>query len=450
MRRKVRRFDTSNAYTYPADLIDKLRPLWGKKSYPIEKIPTIPDARILQRLLEVAYHTSFMTDETRPARFSLMYCSPRQWENYLKSPMGRPYSRNYARVSCSFDEITMRRLCQAVDSNRVSIVVQDANVGLRRPRAPQLEISGLLDRGSAWSRAERGESRFPVELPPFLTLITSGPGTISLHRSGKLLLGLTHGKIVLRGGQSLADGPIPDFFHESAEALEAEVRSTTGHAKYDLVAGTAESPTELLFRCVRRILLKIKDAGHGGTLIIVPDEIQVYDPRLTQRLRIKYNCSNDRVWKVLIELHETDASWNALLMSVGNEGEYCKKDFVLDAIQLRSMLTWLNTALDDSLTFIADLARVDGAVVITDRLRVLGFGAEVIVGPGGLGHVVDQSANGVFKQTVSIDDFGTRHRSAFRLCSNYESALAFILSQDGGIRAAQRIGKDLAFWPNLE
>jgi hypothetical protein len=450
MRGKVRRLDKSEAYTYPSDLIEKLRQLWGKKCYPIEKIPSFPDAQILRRLFEIAYHTSFMTDETRFARFALMYCSPRQWDNFLRSPLGRPYTSNYARVSCKFDEAGMRRLCQAVDSNRVSIVVQDADFRPRcRLRAPHLEISGLLDRGSRRSRADRGEARPGVPGPPFLTLIATGPGTISLHRSDKFLLGLAHGKIVLREGQSLHDGPIPDFFHDSAEALDAELRSKVGQEKYDLAADLTDSPSEQLFRSVRRILLKIRDAGHGGTIIVVPDEIQSHDPRLTQRLRVKYGCSSDRAWKALMEAVETDAAWNALLASLGDQGEYCTKSVVLDAIQLRCSLNWLNVVLDDCLTFIADLARVDGAVVVTDRLRVLGFGAEVIVGPGGLGHVVDQSANGYSARTVSIDDFGTRHRSAFRLCSNYESALAFIVSQDGAIRAARRVGRDLAFWPNL-
>jgi hypothetical protein len=379
-----------------------------------------------------------------------MYCSPRRWDSYLDSPLGKPYVSNYARISCSFDEFAMRKLCQATDANRVSIVVQDTDFGSRRRRrVPRLEITGLLDRGSGWFRSERGEAREAFKFPPFLTVIASRPGTIGLHRSGEFLIGLTHGKIVSQEGQPLDDGPIPEFFRESAEALEAELLSRIGQEKYDVARDLMDPTSERLFNCVRQILLKIGDAGHGGTLIVVPDEIQAHDPRLTQRLRVKYGCSSDRAWKAIVELVDNDAAWNAHLASLAEEGEYCNTNLALDAIQLQSTLTSAKTALDDCLAFIADLARVDGAVVITNRLRVLGFGAEVIVGQSGLAHVVDQSANGHFARNVSIDDFGTRHRSAFLLCSNYEGALAFIISQDGAIRAARRVGRDLAFWPNL-
>jgi hypothetical protein len=450
MRRKLRKGEPSGTYIYPSDLVEKLRKMWGKKLYPIEKIPTFPDDRIVRRLLEVAYHTSFMTDETRPSRFSIMYCSQRQWDNYLSNGIGKPYSSGYARLSCEFDEISMRRLCQAVDPNRVSIVIQDDNNWPRRRRQmPQIAVKGLLDTGSGWFRAGRGEAREGYKLPPFLTVIVSGPGTIGLHRSGEFLLGLMRGKIISQEGQSLADGPIPGFFNASAQALEAELRSRLGEQKFADVSLLTDSPSEQLFKCVRRILLKIGDAGHGGTLIVVPDEIQVHDPRLTQRLRVKYGCSTDRAWKTLVELIHTDADWNVLLSSLGKPSTYSSDELALQAIQLQGSLIWARTALDDSLAFIADLARVDGAVVMTDRLRVIGFGAEVVVGQSGLGSVVDQSANGYFARSVSIDDFGTRHRSAFRLCSNYEGALAFIISQDGAIRAARRVGKDLAFWPNL-
>lgn len=450
MRRRIRELNTPDGYIYPSDLIEKLRQIWTKKRYPIEKAPTFPDVRIVRRLLEVAYHTTFMTDETRPSRFSLMYCSPRQWDSYLSSPVGKSYVPNYARISYAFDEIAMRALCQAVDARRVSIVVQDADFGSRqRRRTPRLEIKGLLDRGSGYSHAERGEAREGPKLPPFLTVIALRPGTISLYRSGEFLLGLAYGKVASQEGQSLDNGPIPDFFRESSEALEAELRSRIGQDKYDCVSGLMDSASEQLFASVRRILLKIADAGHGGTLIVVPDEIQAHDPRLTQRLRIKYRCYIDRGWKALVDLVDTDGAWNALQASLGDERSHSHEDLALEAIQLHNTLIWVRTALDDCLTFIADLARVDGAVVITDRLTVLGFGAEVIVGPSGLSHVVDQSANRYAGRTVSIEDFGTRHRSAFRLCSNYESALASIVSQDGAIRAARRIGRDLAFWPNL-
>ena len=50
---------------------------------------------------------------------------------------------------------------------------------------------------------------------------------------------------------------------------------------------------------------------------------------------------------------------------------------------------------------------------------------------------------------VQLDSFGTRHRSAFRICSNYEDSLAFVVSQDGGIKAIMRVGADLLIWQDI-
>src|SRR5207245_2108609 len=97
-------------------------------------------------------------------------------------------------------------------------------------------------------------------------------------------------------------------------------------------------------------------------------------------------------------------------------------------------------ALRDCFQFIASLSKVDGALVITDRFRVLGFGAEIIAQSPTLKEI-SLAANPEATETtnISIESYGTRHRSAFRFCSSYEDSLAFIVSTDGGIKATKRI-----------
>ncbi len=49
----------------------------------------------------------------------------------------------------------------------------------------------------------------------------------------------------------------------------------------------------------------------------------------------------------------------------------------------------------------------------------------------------------------NIELFGTRHRSAFRFCSSFDESVAFIVSQDGEIKIAKRVGSEVILWSNI-
>ena len=107
-------------------------------------------------------------------------------------------------------------------------------------------------------------------------------------------------------------------------------------------------------------------------------------------------------------------------------------------------------ALTDSVKFVASLSGVDGAVLITDKLRVLGFGCEVIAQSPSLEFArLSSRARVTGKKNIPIESYGTRHRSTFRFCSSFEESLAFIVSQDGGVKAVKRVGADLVLWPDI-
>jgi hypothetical protein len=105
----------------------------------------------------------------------------------------------------------------------------------------------------------------------------------------------------------------------------------------------------------------------------------------------------------------------------------------------------------DLAKFISGLTAVDGAVILTNRLRLLGFGVEVLTGAKKLESV--RSATSELADTfteVPISAFGTRHRSAFRFCSSLKPSVAFIMSQDGGVKAVRQVGHNLVMWPYFQ
>jgi hypothetical protein len=104
----------------------------------------------------------------------------------------------------------------------------------------------------------------------------------------------------------------------------------------------------------------------------------------------------------------------------------------------------------DAARFIASLTAVDGAVVLTDQLQIIGFGAEVRVSTGTDTIHVAEDAEGEKLSLAQFTGYGTRHRSSFRFVEGVQPAVAFILSQDGGIKAAMMVDGRVVMWPYFD
>ena len=105
----------------------------------------------------------------------------------------------------------------------------------------------------------------------------------------------------------------------------------------------------------------------------------------------------------------------------------------------------------DAARFVASLTAVDGAVVLTDKLRIIGFGAEVRVSSSGTDTIhVAKDTEASDLSTAPFTGYGTRHRSSFRFVESVEPSVAFIMSQDGGIKATTKVNAKVVMWPYFE
>jgi len=99
------------------------------------------------------------------------------------------------------------------------------------------------------------------------------------------------------------------------------------------------------------------------------------------------------------------------------------------------------------------MSRVDGAVVLRPDLTVLGYGAEITAKKPPKRVFAATNARAAQRDLKRIDyeDFGTRHRSAMRYVLAVPGAIAFVVSQDGDVRAIANIGGDsVVVWENLK
>ena len=99
---------------------------------------------------------------------------------------------------------------------------------------------------------------------------------------------------------------------------------------------------------------------------------------------------------------------------------------------------------DEATDFIAQLTAVDGATVMTDSLRVIGFGATIRTGDSADNVTMEiQDPLAIGRRPASLTDFpGNRHRSAILWCAKQPSglALAIVASQDGDVSLFGRTG----------
>jgi hypothetical protein len=154
--------------------------------------------------------------------------------------------------------------------------------------------------------------------------------------------------------------------------------------------------------------------GHGGTLLIVPDEINLLEPDLDIQFQLEPAFDG-------LVLADTDAEQN--------DGSATTR-------------RWALLRRERYIAAMAQTASMDGATVVTTSGRLLGFGAKIL----GWSSVIGGSASGLgalqirrllptkhyVAQTVSLADFGgTRHQSAAAFVGRCPGATAVVASLDG-------------------
>ena len=425
-------------FKYPSDLVDLIKVAWRENKNVSEYYEKLPDDKILNTILEIAFHASFMTEESRRIRFSLIYCNKSDDRIKLSN-----FGKIVFEKKREFNVIEIFRLAPATDPTSVLI-------SLHAEKEGELKIWGLLDIGSSWRNFIRGESGSALLPPGFLTIQSVEPGNLTISCAGITLIDLRQGKYFKPISGIFERGPIANFLKKSRNMLYNDIISELGDEFDSDDAAIFDEFNKSMQGFIERVLFQIREKLHGGTLIIVPDNVKTRDKRLGERLLIKYPCIYDRIWKDLV-------SKNVLgykLFKMMNSDELAEKDIPSDLYHeymfLNDKIKHVDHEITDAIDFISSLSEIDGAVVFSDRMRLLGFGAEVVVRtPIPEKIIVAHDNSGIVGDYISIDSYGTRHRSAFRFCYSYGNSVSFVISKDGSLRAVKKRGKDLVLWQDL-
>lgn len=421
------------------DISEQVFELWENFVIGEYTPPSIPNKKQLRYLFEIAYLTSMETEESHLINFTIC-CSEKNKEvkRCNKNEILRCWSLDKNR-DYSVQEI--RRLSVATDAETTAIWVEYDNSKDEIP-----EIHGLLHLGSSWSTARNAFSYFYESLPKTLTIKCISPGHIAIYQGEYFIATFKSGTCEV-GNYSYSPfdllGAYP-IFEEGHNRIRKEIITP----KYEHIKEWYEFEWLAYVNSILAIVNKIKIEKHGGALILAGFNTDLINKEL---VKIKYRISHSthHLKESFINFMNLRHKHSDKLIFLEKNGKNVKKDKELNLTY--SGLIEAEKKLAEDCIFIGKLSGTDGALLLRNDLKVEGFGTEIVLDKSkrSIVYKVNQPMSDK-NEELDSEQFGMRHRSAIRLCSNTSDVAVFVVSQDGGTSLVWNKGGKVYFKPDIK
>jgi hypothetical protein len=388
-----------------------------------------PPITVLTTVLENCFFASLKREEGRTTEFDLALCLP----SALPEPAFRfsKFTKLFVLVPFESRKLSVNelvRLAPACNPEKTVILCG------YEAKNDDVHLWGIADVGWRSSGSHAGLTELRVRV------ISPGEMRISLH--GRLLCTYKDGKILRPERALINTGCIYDFFKNTSLHLCHEVKAAAGGQNKDDPDDERDYRAMAYLFALQEIIEKIQRLKHGGCILIVPEDTSLDKlPNVTA----KYPCRNGTVWNCLCGKGILHDQFYAA-MEDARAGK-CNAETVAS---LQFQREDVENGLRDSLDMLVRLTAVDGAVLMTRKFEVLGFGA-VIQLPQAAEYKINRCENrdATEAREIPIESYGTRHRSAFEFCYRCNPSVAIVVSQDGGVKMVTRVGDKICFWENL-
>ncbi|PHR28842.1 MAG: hypothetical protein COA36_05975 [Desulfotalea sp.] len=415
-------------HKYPKDLVFELLALWRLDDSVTEgkNYLRLPDVEVLEELLSTCYQVSQMQEETRGLRFRLMLCEPGDIDEdgmgessgLFILPFGEPRPYN---------EYELLKLGPSIDYN-------NSLIGVKYSRREGLQIWGLIHSGSSWVHIIHGGSKQATPLPAALGINVVGSGRLNVCRGFEILAQLSGGKIISPEANVFQSAWMKHRFVAVRDALFSLHRENSRTVGGRWARIDSSFISDLYLQVFKHIISTVRRSGHGGTIITFPanmdEQLVLNNPNIDLKYRFAEDANRNQLRDIVLEIM-------AVL------GKHCGRlygpDYVAgwkDYVNLQvDELSMLDERIFKYARFIARLTGVDGAVVTTESLKLIGFGG-IIKGTmqmtGTVARAVDPE--GIRREVELVESVGTRHRSFYYLCSRDKNVLGIVVSQDANTR----------------
>jgi hypothetical protein len=405
---------------YPLDLAEVLHQRWPAQAAPL------PAVAVLAPFISVLFQASLLFEEGRPVHVHAVLASQAQ----LEAQPVQLTDFHVARFAepRAWNEQEVRRLSPAVQQPSSLLAVEPTAAGA-------LRLWGMLFSSHAWDQVPSAPHRAVAAPPRALLVQVSGPGGLVFYYGDQRLLTLQRGCIEGHG--------FLQFPRAWGEGRFIENQQLAGPAAAALpwTSVQEECVVQFVLHMQRRALLRARAEGHGVLVVLVPTG-RVAD--LTAPggvLRPKYGLAPGTAGPRFPTLV---AALVQRLLALG-ELSWARYQQAEDA-----QLLALTAELDRFADYIAAMGAVDGALVFTQQLDIVGFGVEIQATQVPLTQVYRAlDVEGQHLEPVPADHGGTRHRAAYRLCLAAPDCLAIVVSQDGNVQFVHNQQGQVVFWDQL-
>jgi hypothetical protein len=397
---------------------------------------------VLNELFDILYFTSLRTEEAQPVVCYVVYIDP---DNPDPKPPIRILKNRWNYVSLGeripFTVSSLLKIAKASDPRTSSFAIyHDKN---RR-----LFIWGLVDQGNRYHEFINFDSDSGPERPGLFQASILGVGHLAAYYEYDRIAELRIDKLILESHDILRRGPISDLLKNGIDRFVASVSAESESMVDVLDPEWSDSLQDDWVKTLCRLLLRIRNYHHGGSLLFSPDSSH-------EGLNIKYSLPYNRLRTALQHLgfhrNELSVADAQIYEIMESEEEDVPLITYLDSSVAGDELHESSSELDGAIWFVSLLSRVDGLVLLTFELDVVGFGVEILkeAPPTRVLRSTTASGSRHSLRMVDYQSFGTRHRSMMRYCYSVPGSLGFVVSQDGEIRAMTRLGDDLVIWEGI-
>ena len=369
-----------------------------------------PQGRHVARILETVFMASLRKKEEKPTRISV---------SLLESPalvdeIGA-YDSMLLRFSSMlpFTSDTLATIAPSFDPGTTSLLVVPGD----GPDS-ELKIMGAI------FFTQRGLHRFDAmtyALTPLdiFSVTAKKPGHLVLFRGNEII------GIFLSG--RLSD-PMPTTFTKSPMAWNM-LNVIQEHPEYRRHG----SPYwDIYLDMVDRILLEGMRRGHGGIFLWVPAEAEETARKLIKnRFPLAQSPEGAALLDRFLALEKPSTS-NRPNPLRQTDLFNCKRELI-ELVEL-----------------ISQLSCMDGAVILSDRLHPICFGA-MISCPPWQGQVISWRPNDDLFPTVALDQsgYGARHNATLNFVGQCPGSIGFVISQDGPIAGlTMKDAETIYWWPD--
>ena len=373
----------------------------------------IPDFEDVKKIIEESFWASIKREEEQSLTFCVTLLSKREYHKELTksgvAPLVIPFLE-----TVEFSSKSIAKLANSFEKSNSSIAVWKNENG-------EYKIWGSL----FFNSIERALTQIPVAVenniyfrPDVISVTAISPGSLIISRSNGVIGRIENGSFTRA---------IPTPFNG-----RALIKYLKRLAPFDIDNKTFQINSHLT-NVIKEILVYLEENSHGASLLIVPDR---ETESIKKICKIKYEIQGDYQLSLLLQRAHLDSQ---------------KMHSVSHSVETMILNVGYNKAILNRIKAIARLACIDGALVITNTLRVIGFGAtlqfmqpwngRVLIAPDGFNPYVEK--------TFLWQNYGTRHSSMVNYIGESSTAVGFVISQDGPIRAFAKYDDETLYcWPD--